>query len=80
MNRQLLEKQVRAAKDSATAGRVNSVNPGFTLTEGTNSYLGSDFVDGLVARYLSVALVNPKKWPLLLPFWPQAILAGSPVS
>jgi 3-oxoacyl-[acyl-carrier protein] reductase len=30
--------------------RVNSVNPGFTLTEGTNSYLGSDFVDGLVAQ------------------------------
>jgi 3-oxoacyl-[acyl-carrier protein] reductase len=30
--------------------RVNSVNPGFTLTDGTNSYLGSEFVNGLVAQ------------------------------
>jgi 3-oxoacyl-[acyl-carrier protein] reductase len=30
--------------------RINSVNPGFTMTEGTNSYLGSAFVDGLVAQ------------------------------
>jgi 3-oxoacyl-[acyl-carrier protein] reductase len=30
--------------------RVNSVNPGFTVTEGTASYVGSDFAEGLVAQ------------------------------
>jgi 3-oxoacyl-[acyl-carrier protein] reductase len=30
--------------------RVNSVNPGFTITEGTGSYVGSDFADGLIAQ------------------------------
>jgi 3-oxoacyl-[acyl-carrier protein] reductase len=30
--------------------RINSVNPGFTITEGTGSYVGSDFADGLIAQ------------------------------
>jgi 3-oxoacyl-[acyl-carrier protein] reductase len=30
--------------------RVNSLNPGFTITEGTGSYVGSDFEKGLVAQ------------------------------
>jgi 3-oxoacyl-[acyl-carrier protein] reductase len=30
--------------------RINSVNPGFTVTEGTSSYVGSDFADGLIAQ------------------------------
>lgn len=30
--------------------RINSVNPGFTLTEGTGSYIGSDFTDALIKQ------------------------------
>jgi len=30
--------------------RINSVNPGFTVTEGTSSYVGSDFADDLIAQ------------------------------
>jgi 3-oxoacyl-[acyl-carrier protein] reductase len=30
--------------------RVNSVNPGFTITEGTGSYVGSDFANGLIKQ------------------------------
>jgi 3-oxoacyl-[acyl-carrier protein] reductase len=30
--------------------RVNSVNPGFTITEGTGSYVGSDFAEGLIKQ------------------------------
>jgi 3-oxoacyl-[acyl-carrier protein] reductase len=30
--------------------RINSLNPGFTVTEGTGSYVGSDFEKGLVAQ------------------------------
>lgn len=30
--------------------RINSVNPGFTLTEGTSSYIGSDFAEGLISQ------------------------------
>jgi 3-oxoacyl-[acyl-carrier protein] reductase len=30
--------------------RINSVNPGFTMTEGTSSYVGSDFAAGLIAQ------------------------------
>jgi 3-oxoacyl-[acyl-carrier protein] reductase len=30
--------------------RINSVNPGFTITEGTGSYVGSDFADGLIKQ------------------------------
>jgi 3-oxoacyl-[acyl-carrier protein] reductase len=30
--------------------RINSVNPGFTITEGTGSYVGSDFAAGLIAQ------------------------------
>ena len=26
------------------------MNPGFTVTEGTSSYVGSDFADGLIAQ------------------------------
>jgi 3-oxoacyl-[acyl-carrier protein] reductase len=46
--------------------RANSVNPGFTLTEGTNSYLGSDFVSW--PRYRWVAPVNPKKFFAIVAF------------
>ena len=30
--------------------RINSVNPGFTITEGTGSYVGSDFAEGLIKQ------------------------------
>lgn len=30
--------------------RINSVNPGFTITEGTTSYVGSDFAENLIAQ------------------------------
>ncbi len=30
--------------------RINSVNPGFTITEGTGSYVGSDFAENLIAQ------------------------------
>lgn len=30
--------------------RINSVNPGFTITEGTHSYVGSDFAEGLIKQ------------------------------
>jgi len=30
--------------------RINSVNPGFTLTEGTSSYVGSEFAANLIAH------------------------------
>src|SRR5882724_6470528 len=30
--------------------RINSVNPGFTITEGTGSYIGSDFAKNLIAQ------------------------------
>jgi 3-oxoacyl-[acyl-carrier protein] reductase len=30
--------------------RINSVNPGFTVTEGTGSYIGSEFAEGLIAQ------------------------------
>ena len=30
--------------------RVNSVNPGFTITEGTGSYVGSEFAEGLIKQ------------------------------
>jgi 3-oxoacyl-[acyl-carrier protein] reductase len=30
--------------------RINSVNPGFTVTEGTGSYVGSDFAEGLIKQ------------------------------
>jgi NAD(P)-dependent dehydrogenase (short-subunit alcohol dehydrogenase family) len=44
--------------------RVNSVNPGFTLTEGPIAILAP--ISWMVwwPRYRSVALVNPKKSPL----------------
>jgi 3-oxoacyl-[acyl-carrier protein] reductase len=30
--------------------RINSVNPGFTITEETGSYVGSDFAEGLIKQ------------------------------
>jgi 3-oxoacyl-[acyl-carrier protein] reductase len=30
--------------------RINSVNPGFTITEGTGSYVGSEFAEGLIKQ------------------------------
>jgi 3-oxoacyl-[acyl-carrier protein] reductase len=30
--------------------RINSVNPGFTITEGTGSYVGSDFAEALIKQ------------------------------
>jgi 3-oxoacyl-[acyl-carrier protein] reductase len=30
--------------------RINSVNPGFTVTEGTHSYVGSEFANGLISQ------------------------------
>jgi hypothetical protein len=48
-----------AARDSASSlakelgprkVRVNALNPGFVKTEGTTSYLGSDFEKGLIAQ------------------------------
>jgi 3-oxoacyl-[acyl-carrier protein] reductase len=39
------------AKELGAKGiRINSVNPGFTVTEGTSSYVGSEFANGLIKQ------------------------------
>ncbi len=40
--------------------RINSVNPGFTITEGTGSYVGSQFADGLIAQVPLGSAAEPK--------------------